>query len=61
MTNELVDKTIDFGKREDDQMTRVSVPSDLSEGVWGELPKFNYIKYQENLKKEKEAQKRKRD
>lgn len=55
MTNDLADKTIDMGKRDDDQKTRVSVPSDLSEDVWGELPKFNYIKYQENLKKEKEA------
>ena len=28
-----------------------SVPSEISEDMWGEIPKFNYLKHQENLKK----------
>jgi len=33
----------------------------LSEDVWGEVPRYQYLKYQEDLKREKEAQKQKRD
>lgn len=30
-----------------DDLDKVSVPSELSEDVWGELPKYQYLKYQE--------------
>lgn len=59
--NDFADKNVNLVNRADDELTKVSVPSDLSDDVWGELPKFNYLKHQENLKKEKEALKRKRE
>ena len=31
-----------------------SIPSELSEDMWGEVPKFNYIKHKEYLKKQKD-------
>lgn len=31
-----------------------SIPSELSEDMWGEVPKFNYLKHQEYLKKQKD-------
>ena len=38
----------------------VEAPSQISEDMWGELPKYQYIKYLEQQKKEKDDQAKKR-
>ena len=43
------------------EIDKVSVPSQLSEDVWGEVPRYQYLRYQEDLKREKEADRLKRD
>jgi hypothetical protein len=35
------------------EMDAESEPSNLSDDMWGEIPKYNHMKYQEQLKKEK--------
>ena len=41
------------------EIDKESVPSELSEDLWGELPKYHHHKYQEALKKEREDNKQK--
>ena len=38
----------------DDKSDKISVPSDLSQDLWGELPRHNYRKFLEQQKKEKQ-------
>ena len=45
---------------EEDIKSKVSIPSDLSDDVWGELPKYQYAMHLEQIKKDKEAVTKKR-
>ena len=51
-------------KRNDEStqdIDQISVPSELSEDMWGELPRYQYQKHLEQIAKEKEEQQRKRN
>mmetsp|Transcript_4448 Transcript_4448/g.6581 ORF Transcript_4448/g.6581 Transcript_4448/m.6581 type:complete len:80 (+) Transcript_4448:1227-1466(+) len=47
-------------KRSPDKHEVESLPSDISEDMWGELPKFQHMKYMEQLKKEKDDREKKK-
>ena len=38
----------------------IKAPSEISQDMWGELPKYQYIKYLEQQKKEKDDEAKKR-
>ena len=38
-----------------------SLPSEISEDMWGELPKYQQILHQEQMRKEKEERERKKN
>ena len=44
-----------------DRYALVECPSELSEDMWGELPRFQDYQHKQQMKKEKEKDKEKRD
>ena len=49
------------GQNSQTEDDRISLPSDLSEDVWGELPKYQALMHAEQMKKEKQDLKNKRN
>ena len=48
-------------KKSPDRFDQESIPSELSDDIWGELPRFRDYQHQQQMKKEKEDQQRKRE
>ena len=43
-----------------DDVDNVSVPSGISDDMWGEIPKYQYLVHQQEMRKASEAAKKKK-